>query len=90
VIEPPPSEEGGEKVTVAWPSLAETATFCGAEGTLIAEPDTKVAGPVPAALTAAIANVYTVPGVRLGIVIGLVEPVKTVVPLVLAGDIVTV
>jgi len=48
----PPSEEGAEKVTVACPSPAETATLCGAEGALSAEPEAIEAGLVPAAFVA--------------------------------------
>jgi len=55
-MELPPSEEGIEKVTVAWPSPAETVMFCGAEGALSVDPDAITEGPVPAEFVAATAK----------------------------------
>jgi len=61
----PPSEEGGEKVTVACVSPTVTTTSCGAEGTPSVEPDAAADVPAPAALTALIAKLYAVPAERL-------------------------
>jgi len=86
----PPSEEGCEKVTVACPSPAETATSCGAEGGLSGEPDAVAAGPVPAEFVAVTAKVYTVPGASPVIVAVLAAAGNIEVPLALAGVMVTV
>ena len=60
----PPSEEGGEKETVACESPEAAETLWGAEGVVWGVAATVAEGPVPAALIALTANVYAVPSAR--------------------------
>ena len=61
----PPSEEGGENVTVAWALPGAADTLRGAVGIVRGVTETVAEAPGPAALTAHTASVYAVPFVRL-------------------------
>jgi hypothetical protein len=78
----PPSEAGGLKLTVALPMAAFAVTSVGAPGTVagVMAFEGFEAGPVPTALVAFTVNVYAVPLVSPGTIIGLPLSVTVMPP----------